>query len=127
MHIISKNDQVKVILKELGHQSEESLSFLTSEHAISYVRELEQSNNKGESEAGSRILQAKSVALGKNLSFDSRDMCELMMNYLNLNPYFRLTSYESVLNCKVFDSVRGDRKKEIFLEKLKRTLDLNKA
>mmetsp|Transcript_363 Transcript_363/g.300 ORF Transcript_363/g.300 Transcript_363/m.300 type:complete len:138 (+) Transcript_363:2307-2720(+) len=40
-HVISKNDQVKVILKDLGIQSDNDLSFITSEHAIQYVRELE--------------------------------------------------------------------------------------
>ena len=44
VHVISKSDQIKVILKELGEQNDESLSFLTSEHAISYIRELEQAN-----------------------------------------------------------------------------------
>lgn len=46
MHVISKNDQVKVILKDLGIQSENDLSFITSEHAIQYVRELEASTQK---------------------------------------------------------------------------------
>ena len=46
VHIISKTDQVKVILKELGTQTEEQLSFLTSEHALTYIRELEESNTK---------------------------------------------------------------------------------
>ena len=54
-------------------------------------------------------------------------MCDIMMNYLNLNPYFRLTAYESILKCKLFDSVRGDRKKEIFLQALKKALDNTKA
>ena len=35
-----------MILKDLGVQSEEDLSFITSEHAIQYVRELEQNNNQ---------------------------------------------------------------------------------
>jgi hypothetical protein len=43
-HTISKNDQLKVILKDLGIQTDEDLSFITSEHAIQYVRELEQNN-----------------------------------------------------------------------------------
>jgi hypothetical protein len=34
MHVISKNDQVKVILKDLGIQTENDLSFITSEHAV---------------------------------------------------------------------------------------------
>lgn len=43
VHVISKDDQNLVILKDLGLQSETDLSFLTSKHAINYVRELEQS------------------------------------------------------------------------------------
>ena len=33
-HVISRKDQVKVILKDIGQQSEKDLSFITSEHAI---------------------------------------------------------------------------------------------
>jgi hypothetical protein len=41
LHVISKTDQVKVILKDLGIQSDNDLSYITSEHAVQYVRELE--------------------------------------------------------------------------------------
>ena len=40
---------MKVILKDLGIQSDHDLSFITSEHAIQYVRELESSHSKSSS------------------------------------------------------------------------------
>lgn len=40
---VGKTDQVKVILKTLGPQSDSDLSFVTSNHAIRYVRDLEES------------------------------------------------------------------------------------
>ena len=39
----------------------------------------------------------------------------IAMNFLQLNPYFRLTSYEALSKCRVFDSVR-DPKKEFILK-----------
>ena len=41
--MIGNTDQVKVILRSIGAQSDNDLSFLTSSHAIQYVRELESS------------------------------------------------------------------------------------
>ena len=38
---IGSNDQVKVILRSLGEPSDNDLSFLTSNHALQYVREIE--------------------------------------------------------------------------------------
>jgi hypothetical protein len=46
---------VKVILKDLGIQSEHDLSFITSEHAIQYVRELESSHSKSTSEKDRKL------------------------------------------------------------------------
>ena len=40
-----------------------------------------------------------------------------MLNFLSFNPFFRMTSFESVTQCKLFDSVR-DKKKEQFLTRL---------
>lgn len=47
------------------------------------------------------------------------------MNFLNLNPYFRLTAYECLINCKVFDSVR-DKKKEAILDHITKVMSNNK-
>jgi len=46
--MIGPTDQVKVILKSIGEQSTNDLSFLTSSHAIQYVKELEQSKVSSE-------------------------------------------------------------------------------
>jgi hypothetical protein len=57
LHVISKNDQVKVILKDLGIQSDHDLSFITSEHAIQYVRELESSHSKSSSDKDRKLKE----------------------------------------------------------------------
>ena len=36
-----------------------------------------------------------------------------MLNCLSLNPYYRVTAYDSLKNCKVFDSVRSEKKENI--------------
>jgi len=38
--VVGKDDQVRLILKALGPQSSNDLSFLTSTHAVKYVAEL---------------------------------------------------------------------------------------
>jgi hypothetical protein len=43
------------------------------------------------------------------------EMKMIAMNFLQLNPYFRLTAYECLSRCKIFDSVR-DLKKEKLLK-----------
>lgn len=44
--MVSKNDQVKVILRIIGKQNDDNLSFVSSEHAVSYVRDLESASIK---------------------------------------------------------------------------------
>jgi len=43
---VSKNDQIKVILKNIGRQHEDCLSYVSTEHAVSYVRDLEKASIK---------------------------------------------------------------------------------
>jgi len=46
--VIGNSDQVKIILHGIGKQTNQDLSFITSEHAVNYVRELENTRvNKG--------------------------------------------------------------------------------
>ena len=45
---MSKNDQMKVILRILGKQSDQDLSFVSSEHAVAYVRDLESASKPGD-------------------------------------------------------------------------------
>ena len=40
---IGPRDQLKVIIRELGHQPTSETSFITSQHAIKYLQKMEQS------------------------------------------------------------------------------------
>jgi hypothetical protein len=41
------------------------------------------------------------------------EMKMIAMNFLQLNPYFRLTAYECLSRCKIFDGVRDLKKEKI--------------
>lgn len=45
-HVVSKYDQIKVILRNIGHQTDQHLSFVSSENAAQYVRDLENASLK---------------------------------------------------------------------------------
>lgn len=118
MHIISKDDQNLVILKDLGVQTEADLSFLTSKHAINYVKELEQSLHGG-SKGKQKIspIEQRADRMAEKLTHNSEEMCEIMKNFLQLNPFMRMTAFECIMKCRIFDDVRV-RSKENFLKKL---------
>ena len=88
---------------------------MTSEHALSYVRELEASNSKNShsNEFATHPILGKCHGLSKNLSSNNKELAEIMLNCLSLNPYYRLTAYDCLKNCKVFDSVRSEKKENI--------------
>ena len=44
--VVGKTDQVKVILKSLGMQDDNDFSFITSDHAVQYAKELQKSSTK---------------------------------------------------------------------------------
>uniref|UniRef100_A0A7S3IS19 Uncharacterized protein n=1 Tax=Strombidium inclinatum TaxID=197538 RepID=A0A7S3IS19_9SPIT len=52
-----------------------------------------------------------------SLHAKNHDIAELMLNFLSFNPFFRMTSFESLSQCRLFDSVR-DKKKEQFLQRM---------
>ncbi len=84
------------------------MSFISSKHAVTYINELEQSlkydQYKKESFISPMDLRVKK--LGSYLSDKGKELCLIMKSLLQLNPYLRMTAYECILNCKVFDSVR---------------------
>ena len=41
--MVSKKDQVKVIIKTIGPQSDKSLSFISNSNAITYVKDMQNS------------------------------------------------------------------------------------
>ena len=66
-----------MILKDLGVQTDNDLSFLTSEHAVQYVRELESSTLK--SKDNHRVLNSRMTDLIKG--FDA-ELKNIAMNFL---------------------------------------------
>ena len=54
----------------------------------------------------------------------NQEIIDIAMDFLQLNPFFRMTSYECLTSCNVFDSVR-DAKKEEYLKKLIHRSDYN--
>ena len=46
------------------------------------------------------------------------ELIDILVNLLNFNPYLRMTAYECLTECKIFDEVR-DRKKELALFKMR--------
>ena len=116
--MIGNTDQVKVILHSCGEQSENDLSFLTSSHAIKYVRELECSKiqtRDGHDEEVARVKYApltEKIKPLKNKSRHNYEIIEIMKSLLKFNPYFRMTAFEC-LQSKVFDQVRDPAKEKI--------------
>ena len=51
------------------------------------------------------------------LSPKIQELADILMNFLKFNPFYRMTSYECLTKCKIFDSVR-DLKKEKYLKSL---------
>ena len=80
--------------------------------------ELEQSHNP---KAGSQPdavkdypLREKARNFKKDLTFETSEIGDILLNFLSFNPYFRLSAFECLISCKLFDNVR-DPKKELFL------------
>lgn len=106
-NMIGSTDQVKVILRSIGEQTDSDLSFLTSSHAIQYVRELESSKpNESEQKEGKErekpvkpensIFAEKINVIKQKLNRYTLDLIELLKNLLSFNPYFRMTAYECI-------------------------------
>lgn len=119
---VGQQDQIKVILRGLGAQTDADLSFLTSDHAITYVKELTVflSDKKTTTDNDSRPQQLLSKTCQEmtwGINTKTRELLTILMNCLSLNPYFRMTAVEC-LKMSVFDTVR-DKTKEKVLNLLK--------
>ena len=109
---VGKTDQVKVILKTLGLQSDSDLSFITSNHAVRYVRDLEESYTTDDKNLQSvQSLREKCQELRQQISPKRQQMVDILENLLQLNPYFRMTAYECLQN-RIFDKYRDPRREE---------------
>lgn len=86
---------------------------MSSEHAISYVRDLENASIKNNNEP---FLASQAEVIRQGVK--RKELADLMQNLLSFNPFFRLTALECVLECPFFDEVR-DAAKEKVLQKMK--------
>lgn len=71
-------------MKDLGIQSETDLSFLTSKHAINYVRELEQSLYGSNSSKIKRIspIEKRADLMAQKLTPGAEEIADIMKNFL---------------------------------------------
>ena len=100
-----------MILKCLGKQEDDSdLSFVTSDYAMNYVKELQGTIDQDVSPHFTSCL----LALQNNMKNSS--YVDLVSSLLNFNPYFRMTAWDC-LKHPVFDSVR-DKSKESLLKRM---------
>jgi len=90
-NIVSKNDQLKVILDILGDQTSEDLSFVTDASALDYIRTLKSNNCK--------------IQFKKEFPFTTPQVLDVLENMLEFNPYFRQSAGDLLKN-KVFDCIR---------------------
>lgn len=67
------------------------LSFVSSENAAQYVKDLENASLKQDSEP---MLDSQIKMFNKKLSKNSVN--DLLKNMLNFNPYFRMTAFEAL-------------------------------
>jgi len=77
-----KDDQLLVIFKKLGLQTEEDLSFLTNEQMADYAQKL----NKGK----------EKVDFKKDFPENSESLVDVLNNLLCLNPFFRASASEAL-------------------------------
>jgi uncharacterized FlaG/YvyC family protein len=91
-------------LRDIGHQSDNQLSFISSEHAVSYVRDLESKSKDQTKEEPALETHIKKI--NKKISPKNKELIYVLQNMLSFNPYFRMTAFEYVVECQIFDSVR---------------------
>lgn len=65
-------------------------------------------------------IEARSRKMATELSAENGEqLCSIMKSMLQLNPYFRMSAYECLMSCKVFDAHKVRcMAKEGFLKKL---------
>lgn len=111
-------------MRDIGIQSDRQLSYISSEHAVSYVRDLE--NKTKENQKSSETAFEKHVRfISKRISPENQELISILQNMLSFNPYFRMTAFECATECKIFDAVR-DKKLEKDLHNMRNTVKSNK-
>ena len=97
-----------MILRDIGAQSDRQLSYISSEHAVSYVRDLEaksKENSKDEGPAFEKHVRF----ISKRISPGNQELINILQNMLSFNPYFRMSAFECLTECKIFDDVRNKK------------------
>ena len=115
--IVALEDQMHIILKSLGRQTETDLSFLTCDYSTLYVRKLE--DNISYSDETCRSLPKMCAEIKSKLTKKGEAVVEIMLKLLQLNPFFRPTAKECIKN-KVFDPFRDSRKERILDEMVRK-------
>lgn len=90
-NIVSKNDQLKVILEILGDQNSDDTSFVTDNSALDYIKTLNPKCCK--------------VEFQKEFPFTTPQILEILQSMLEFNPNFRSNAGELLKN-KIFDNIR---------------------
>ena len=80
-----------MILRLLGHQTDENLSFLTDLAAVDYVKKVNNSNEMPK--------------LDELFPDIDDELLRLLKGFLEFNPHLRLSAKEA-LQSKIFDSIR---------------------
>ena len=96
-NIVSKNDQLKVILEILGDQDSQDTSFVSDPSALDYIHTLRPNSCK--------------IEFKKEFPFTTPEILEILENMLEFNPSFRNSAGE-LLKSKVFDKIRKPQMEE---------------
>ena len=98
---------MKLILKYLGKQSEQDLSFMTDDPAIVYIQEMGKSLKPSRPDSNS-------------------DLEKLKDDMLKFNPFFRVSASE-LLKSKVFDEFRIKKNEKSASEKILLEIDKDES
>jgi mitogen-activated protein kinase 1/3 len=90
-NIVSKSDQLKVILEILGDQDASDTSFVSDPSALDYIKTLTPNSCK--------------IDFKKEFPFTTPEILDILKNMLEFNPHFRSTAGDLLRN-KVFDKIR---------------------
>ena len=95
--IVSKNDQLRVILQILGYQTDEDASFISGRSSQDYLT----------------TLQSTETKINFTLEYPKTHerLCNTLDSMLQFNPYFRGTASDLLKN-KIFDNIRDPKMEE---------------
>ncbi len=113
VNVISKSDQMRLIMLGLGKQTEEDLSFLTDEPVIQYIKTLEGPDNK-------------KLNFPDKFPKSDKAMVKLLMDILQLNPFYRCSAAEAI-KLPIFDEVRETHLEKSAPYKIKLDIDQDDA